>query len=174
MEKGKKNPIFGPKFAPFPIILWMLPPLDVRHCCKLSLYSTSRKTNDSNSRKWQKNTFWAWFRPIGAKFRMSFFSLKNLTSQSLDIVVSYQQLIQSWENLVMDGQMEKETDRPMRDYMGLCLTNIEHPKTHKHTKIQKIILSFISCCTVHLLNWLMKRSFNFIFSFVFFVVAFFY
>ena len=112
--------------------------------------------------------------PLGPNLGCPFSPSKIWHHQSLDIMVSYQQLIQSWENLVMDGQMDRETDRPMRDYMGLCLTNIEHPKTHKHTKIQKIILSFISCCTVHLLNWLMKRSFNFIFSFVFFVVAFFY
>ena len=28
--------------------------LDVRHCCKLSLYAISRKTNEPNLRKWQK------------------------------------------------------------------------------------------------------------------------
>ena len=30
-----------------------------RHCCKLSLYTISRETNEPNLRKWQKNQFWA-------------------------------------------------------------------------------------------------------------------
>ena len=36
-------------------LLLILPLLDIRHCCKLSLYAISRKTNESNLRKWQKN-----------------------------------------------------------------------------------------------------------------------
>ena len=34
---------------------WILPVLDARHCCKLSLYAISRKTNDANLRKWKKS-----------------------------------------------------------------------------------------------------------------------
>ena len=37
------------------ILSWVLPLLDVRNCCKLSLYAISRKTNEPNLRKWQKN-----------------------------------------------------------------------------------------------------------------------
>ena len=33
----------------------ILPLLDARHCCNLSLYATARKTNEPNLRKWQKN-----------------------------------------------------------------------------------------------------------------------
>ena len=39
----------------------VLPLLDVTHCCKLSLYVISRKTNKSNLRKWQKTQFQARF-----------------------------------------------------------------------------------------------------------------
>ena len=58
---------------------WDLPLLDSRNCWKLSLYVISRKTNDPNSRKWQKTSFGAWFRHVGTKFgpRISFF-FKNL------------------------------------------------------------------------------------------------
>ena len=34
--------------------LWVLPILDVIHCCKLSLHAVSRKTNEPNFKKWQK------------------------------------------------------------------------------------------------------------------------
>ena len=49
-ENGKKPnfvPDFGPfwpKFGPQKYLLWDLSLLDVRHCCKLSLYAISRKT----------------------------------------------------------------------------------------------------------------------------------
>ena len=36
------------------IFLWILPVLDVRHYCQLSLYAISRKTNKPNLWKWQK------------------------------------------------------------------------------------------------------------------------
>ena len=57
-ENGKKTPSFGPNFVPFdpnfgPQIFfsWILLLLDAIHCCKLSLYTTSRKTNEPNFRK---------------------------------------------------------------------------------------------------------------------------
>ena len=37
------------------VFSWVLPILDVRHCCQLSLHGISRKTYDLNSRKWRKN-----------------------------------------------------------------------------------------------------------------------
>ena len=52
---------FGPNFGQFDpdlgpeIFSWILPLLVVRHCCNLSLYAISRKTNEPNLRKWQKN-----------------------------------------------------------------------------------------------------------------------
>ena len=40
----------------------------------LSLYATSRKTNDVDSRKWQKNpSFWASLKPTKCKFGFLFF-----------------------------------------------------------------------------------------------------
>ena len=36
---------------------WSLPPLDVKHCCKLSLYAISKKTSELNLIKSQKNKF---------------------------------------------------------------------------------------------------------------------
>ena len=71
---------------------WMLPLPDVRHCCKLSLYLISRKTNEPNLRKWQKT--WA------AKIFW-----KTWLCQPLDTMASYHHvqyqktlMIQSWEN----------------------------------------------------------------------------
>ena len=56
-KKPNFRPDFGwPKFDRPNFFLWVLPILDVRHCCKLSLYAISRKTDEQNLRKWQKKT----------------------------------------------------------------------------------------------------------------------
>ena len=47
---GSFGPDFGPKF-----FSQVLPLLHLRHCCKLSLYAISRKTNKANLRKWRKS-----------------------------------------------------------------------------------------------------------------------
>ena len=47
----KKQTNFGADFGQ----TWALPLLDVIRCCKLSLCAISRKTNEPNLRKWQKN-----------------------------------------------------------------------------------------------------------------------
>ena len=44
--------IWIPKF-----FLWIWPLLDVRHCCKLSLYAIARKTNEPNLRNGKKPSF---------------------------------------------------------------------------------------------------------------------
>ena len=55
---------WAPKF-----FLWILPHLDIRNCCKLSLYTIFlKKTNEPNLRKWQKTSLGLFF----------FFSFKNL------------------------------------------------------------------------------------------------
>ena len=90
---------------------WVLPLLDVRHCCKLSLYATSRKNNDSNSRKWQKNLMglilacWA-----------HIWTAKIWLRKSLDIMVTYHHIqnqkklmILSWENFVTDRRTNRRT-----------------------------------------------------------------
>ena len=65
----------GPKFY-----LLILPLVEVRHCCKLSFYVNSRKTNEPNLRKWQKTYFRARSESIWPKFRLSIFFFKNLAS----------------------------------------------------------------------------------------------
>ena len=54
-----KNLVSGPILDPLvqirvPFFSWILSLLDIRHCCKLSLYAISRKTNEANMRKWKK------------------------------------------------------------------------------------------------------------------------
>ena len=55
-----KKPSFGPNFDSFGPNLspnffsCILPPLYAIHCCKLSSYAISRKTNEPTLRKWQK------------------------------------------------------------------------------------------------------------------------
>ena len=56
-------------WAPKKIFLWVVILQDVRYCCKLSLYATSRKSKDPNSRKLTKTSFWVQFRSIGPKIR---------------------------------------------------------------------------------------------------------
>ena len=58
-----------------------------------------------------------------------FFFSKTWLRQSLDIMVSYHHvqyqeklMIQSWENLVTDRQMDEN------DFIGHCPTNVERPK----------------------------------------------
>ena len=120
-----KKPSFGPDFGPFcpkfgppqKIFLWVLPLLDVRHSCKLSLYAISRKTKEPNLRKWLKNLVLG---PILAQIWAAnfFFFSKIWLRQSLDIMVSYHHvqyqkklMIQSRENLVTDGRTDRWTDR---------------------------------------------------------------
>ena len=54
-KKSSFGPDFGsfdPNLVPKNSFLWILPLLDVRNCCKLSLYAISRKINEPNLRKW--------------------------------------------------------------------------------------------------------------------------
>ena len=95
------------------IFSWILPLLDVRHYCKLLLYTISKKTNELNLRKWQKTYFWARFWTICPKFGLPIFFAKIWLHQLLDNMASYYHvqyqkklMIQSWKNLVTDGQKE--------------------------------------------------------------------
>ena len=69
-EYGKK-PSFRPDFGPFTpnlvlkFFLLILPLLDVRNCCKLSLYAISRKTNEPNLGNSKKLSFGPHFGPFG-------------------------------------------------------------------------------------------------------------
>ena len=78
---------------------WILPLLDVRHCCKLSSCAISRENYKANLRKWQKKlSFGPNFGPFDLNLGPNFFSL-------LDIVASYhcmqfqgKLMKQTWEN----------------------------------------------------------------------------
>ena len=120
LEKKVKHlissPILGPQF-----FLYVLCLLDVRHCSKLLLYAISRKTYDQNSRKWQKTSFWVWFRLVGLLFFFFFFS-KLWFCQSLDIIVSYHHvqyqrklMIRSLEHLVTGTRTYGRTDSQTSD-----------------------------------------------------------
>ena len=78
------GPLLDQRWSPKPFS-WVLPLLDLIHCCKLSLYAISRKTNEPNLTKWQKNWFPAHFWPIWPKFGSPIFFFKNLAS----LVTSY-------------------------------------------------------------------------------------
>ena len=72
--------------------------------------------------------------PLGlVKFALRiYFFLEIWLRQSLDIMVSYHHvqyqkklMIQSWENLVTDGQTDRQMDES--DFIGRCPTNVERP-----------------------------------------------
>ena len=63
------------------IFLWVYPPVDVRHCLKLSLYAISRKIYDPNSIKLKKkNCFGPDLGLLGPNSDPKIFSFKNLAS----------------------------------------------------------------------------------------------
>ena len=125
--ENNRNSNFGPKFGPPNFFLWIFLLIDIRHCCKLSFYAISRKTNDSN------------FRPYFGTF--FFFDNLTLSVTRYHGMVSYHHvqhqkkiMIQFWENLVMDGRTDRRTDEltdwlmDESDFIGCCSTYVEHPK----------------------------------------------
>ena len=101
---------FGPHWSPKKIFVIFTS----SRCIAASLYVISRKTNEPNLRKWQKNEFcvrfWLLCPNSGRQF-FFFLKKKMRLRHSLDIVVIYRHvqyqkklMIQSWENLVGDGQ----------------------------------------------------------------------
>ena len=72
------GPLLDQRWSPKPFS-WVLPLLDLIHCCKLSLYAISRKTNEPNLAQIQ-----------AADFFFFFFS-KIWLCQLLDIMVNYYQ-----------------------------------------------------------------------------------
>ena len=58
-------PKYGPNFFFF-FFLWLFALLDVMHCCKLSMYTISRKINEPNWENGKKNpSFGKYFCPFG-------------------------------------------------------------------------------------------------------------
>ena len=107
--------IWAPK-----IFSYVLPLPDVRHCCKLSLYAISKKTNDPNSRKWQKTSF-----------RAAEFFFKNLASSITRYHsyhhVQYQKktILRKFSGGWMDRRTGRQTDDS--DFIGRCPNNVERP-----------------------------------------------
>ena len=72
-ENGEK-PNFGPNFGP-PKSFLLSFTSHIKHCCKLSLYVMSRKTNELNLRKWKrKPNFGPDFGFLAPNFDPQFFS----------------------------------------------------------------------------------------------------
>ena len=104
-----KNLVLGPVLAQIwaqRFFWWILPVLDVRHCCKVSLYAISRKTNEPSLRKWQKTQFWAQF---WLKFGPPNFFCGFYLCQYLGIVPGYN-LMQFQGKLL--NQLEKMATKP--------------------------------------------------------------
>ena len=132
-----KNLISGPILARLAQIWvpnffsWVFPLLDIRHCCKLSLYAATRTTNNWNSTKSRKTSFWASLRPL-------IFLLKNMASS----VTRYQghppiimcnirkktndPNLRKFSDRWTDGQTNNQKD--VSDFIGRCSTNAERPK----------------------------------------------
>ena len=120
--------IWIPKF-----FLWIWPLLDVRHCCKLSLYAIARKTNEPNLRNGKKPSFGILTHLAQIRAANVFSPPPNIwLFQSLDIMVSYHHvqyqkklIIQSRENLVTDRWTDGQTNES--DFIGRCPTKVECP-----------------------------------------------
>ena len=83
---AKKPLVLGPILVPLTqtwapkFFSWILPHLDIRNCCKLSLYKIFfKKTNEPNLRKWQKTSLGLFF----------FFLQKSGSVSHWVIMVSY-------------------------------------------------------------------------------------
>ena len=125
-----KNLVWSPISSPLIFFSWVLPLLNVKHCCKLSLYAISKKTKELNVRKWQKTSLWAWFRHAGPKFGLHFFCCcKNLVSSATQYHGQLSSCTISEKNndpilrKISDGQMDHS------DFTGHCGTNIKCPIT---------------------------------------------
>ena len=74
---------FWPMFGPPKFCLWILLLLDVIHCCKLSLYAISRKTDETNLIKCQKTYFRTRFWSLWSKFSPLNYFLQILSLQDV-------------------------------------------------------------------------------------------
>ena len=92
-------------FGPLKFFWWVVPLLGLIHCCKLSLYAISRKTNESNLRKWQKNLVLGPIWNLQPKFGLQTFFCGWYLYKMLEVVASYhcmqfhrKLMNQTWEN----------------------------------------------------------------------------
>ena len=87
MANGPDFSTFGPNLGPTLFFSRILPLLDARHCCSLSLYATARKTNEPNLRKWQKKPrFGPVFGTFGPNFGPKNFFRRFYTTRCLTLL----------------------------------------------------------------------------------------
>ena len=85
-----------------------------------------------NSIKWQKTSYWAWFRPVGFKFRPPNCFFKNLASlftwyhSQLSLCTISEENNYPILRKISDGWTNRQIDES--DSIGCCPTNVEHPK----------------------------------------------
>ena len=116
--KNDKKLNFGPDFGLFRLKFGpILSPLDVIHCCKLSLFAILRKTNEPNVRKWQKIYFRVYFLTHLAQIRTL---QKNFSKILLSVIRHHGQLLsytisEKTNDPILrklsDGRSNRETDR---------------------------------------------------------------
>ena len=135
-ENGK-NLVSGPNLGPqiFFHGFYLYYILDIAasyHCMQFQ-----RKLMNQTWENRKKPSFEPDFGPFGPNLGHQIFFSKNWLCQSLDIMVSYHHvqyqkklMIQSWENIVTDGQTDGQTDRlaDENDFTGRCSTNVERAK----------------------------------------------
>ena len=79
---------FGAKCDPQNFFSWVLPLLEVKHCCRLSLYVIPRKTNEQTWENGQKPSFRTNFASYGPNLGLRNF-FPGFYLYMLDIVASY-------------------------------------------------------------------------------------
>ena len=92
--------------------------------------------------------------PVGPKFGLQNFFFKMCLCQSLDTMVSYDHvqyqkllMIRSWENLVTDGQVDRETD--WREWFHRTLSD--------RCRASKRLLNILLCCSLKKRNHFIMR-----------------
>ena len=108
------RPKFGPRNFFHGLCLYcMFDIVSSYHCMQLQGKLMNQTWENS-----KKPSFWPDFGPFGPNLGYQFFFSKIWLRQSLDIMVSYHHvqyqkklMIQSWENLVTDGQTDGQTER---------------------------------------------------------------
>ena len=147
-ENGKK-PNFGPDFGPFGspnFFSWILPLLDIRYCCKVSLYAISKKTYQPSLRKCQKKPSWAQLWPIWSKFgptilaslvtrhrgQLSSCTISKKTNDSILIKLSDRRTA---------GRTNREQTN-QSDFIGRCPSDVKRPKVRRNSRVSSII----HCC----------------------------
>ena len=139
--ENSKKPNFGPDFGYFGsnaspkkffLSFTSTRCYHVTHCCMLSLYAISRKTNEPNLEKWQKNLVSGVIVARLFQIQASNFFFKNLASsvtryhgQLSSCAISeknYDPILRKFSDGWADGQTDES------DFIGRHPNNVERPK----------------------------------------------